>query len=555
MAGSNNKTTSKGLSYSPGVTWPVVTDGRGGGRVSTSAVAKAALIAGYIAVGNKGAIERVEKERNWRANYSKHYFDHVRSSVDMGESSVVMAKACLDSLHGSFRYIGKRGNIPLSEAMKSHTPNRFQTERILGRFRENSQNFPEESSENSENSTTALRIPHPSGNLTGETLKKQARKWELSQVIEPSAANGLIYASELVSSKEWKNRIAPYAFVILGAGAALSPTLTLLEIGATVVGIDLPGRGHMWSKLMGKAAIGKGELIVPTTEGKGELTMRAGCDLLRDAPEIADWISTVCPNKTLVIGTYAYMDASDFVRIAIAMDAIAENVLKKRPNSILASLATPTDIYLRPEATRLAAKRRFNTRPGWFRLVNRISRGKMLAPNAEGIVLEGKLAGMDIVNGVVHQQGPNYMLAKRLQQWRALVARSEGTRVSINVAPASRTISVVKNRLLRAAYAGVDFFPPFEVFEAETTSSVMAAGLIRDIFDDQSASNPKLDLKTPLALLTDNACHGGAWSAGVTLRSASVIAAVVGFSKEYNVLPIAAAAGVGAVVLKLRSRL
>ncbi len=70
-------------------------------------------------------------------------------------------------------------------------------------------------------------------------------------------------------------------------------------------------------------------------------------------------------------------------------------------------------------------------------------------------------------DSLVPQQGPNYALAKRLQRWRAAVAREAGTTVSLNVAPPTRTRSVVKNRALAAAYAGAHRFG-VEVFEPAT---------------------------------------------------------------------------------------
>jgi len=63
-----------------------------------------------------------------------------------------------------------------------------------------------------------------------------------------------------------------------------------------------------------------------------------------------------------------------------------------------------------------------------------------------------------IVDALVVQQGPNYLLAKRLQLWRALVARSTGTRVSFRIAPPALTNSVTKNRLIAAVYRSADRF-------------------------------------------------------------------------------------------------
>ena len=84
------------------------------------------------------------------------------------------------------------------------------------------------------------------------------------------------------------------------------------------------------------------------------------------------------------------------------------------------------------------------------------------------------------LNGsLVPQQGPNYLLAKRIQRWRALAARADSVPVSLNLAPATRTKSVVKNRALAAAYAGAGRFG-IEVFEPATSTALMAALLVHD---------------------------------------------------------------------------
>ena len=64
-------------------------------------------------------------------------------------------------------------------------------------------------------------------------------------------------------------------------------------------------------------------------------------------------------------------------------------------------------------------------------------------------------------------QGANYALSKSVQRWRALLTKEEGRFVSANVAPASHTRSVVKNKMLAAAYRGC---APYgvEIFDSKT---------------------------------------------------------------------------------------
>src|SRR5262249_58457670 len=106
--------------------------------------------------------------------------------------------------------------------------------------------------------------------------------------------------------------------------------------------------------------------------------------------------------------------------------------------------------------------------------------------------------------GLVAQQGPNYALAKRLQRWRAAFARDGGATVSLNVAPPTRTKSVVQNRLLAAAYAGAHRFG-VEIFEPATCKVLMAALLVHDLQTGGGPAPPH-----PLQGQADAPAAGGA---------------------------------------------
>src|SRR6185503_7434593 len=103
-----------------------------------------------------------------------------------------------------------------------------------------------------------------------------------------------------------------------------------------------------------------------------------------------------------------------------------------------------------------------------------LSGGRLLARNYPPGLYPG------INDSLVPQQGPNYALAKRLQRWRAAVARDAGGLVSLRVAPATRTRSVLRNRLLAAAYSGAHRFG-IEVFAPATSNTLMAALLVHDL--------------------------------------------------------------------------
>jgi hypothetical protein len=123
----------------------------------------------------------------------------------------------------------------------------------------------------------------------------------------------------------------------------------------------------------------------------------------------------------------------------------------------------------------------------------------------------------------VPAQGPNYALAKRLQRWRATVARRDGTTVSFHVAPSTRTRSVVKNRALAAAFAGAHRFG-IEVFEPGTANVLMAALLVHDLMTEPPQH------EHPWQDEAHAAVHGGLWRAPYAPRSALGLSALLGFA-------------------------
>ena len=91
------------------------------------------------------------------------------------------------------------------------------------------------------------------------------------------------------------------------------------------------------------------------------------------------------------------------------------------------------------------------------------------------------------------------------RHWRTIVARSQGVRVSSNVAPASSTYSVMQNQLLAYAYNGTVAFPPIEIFAPDTSNAAMTVMLLHDLANDSCASNPDTPLANPM-LLSRCAC-------------------------------------------------
>jgi hypothetical protein len=310
----------------------------------------------------------------------------------------------------------------------------------------------------------------------------------------------------------------------------MGPLHALLRWGATVAAVDLP-RPALWQRLGVTAGQCAGTLIAPVTPvarataekpaggGAGSFEQRAGVDLLRDVPSVAAWVAEL--PGSLVLGNYVYADGADNVRVSVAVDALTTGLMAARDDLALGFLATPTDVFVVPRDAVLHATRSYEERSRAGKLIGRplraVSGGRLLAraynPDADP----------GVNDSLVPQQGPNYALAKRLQRWRASVARAGGVTVSMNVAPPTRTRSVVKNRALAAAYAGAHRFG-VEVFEPATSNVLMAVLLVHDLHTGGGPAH-----EHPWQDEAHAAVHGGLWRSAYAPRSALGLAALLGY--------------------------
>ena len=211
----------------------------------------------------------------------------------------------------------------------------------------------------------------------------------------------------------------------------------------------------------------------------------------------------------------------------MAADAIGQHLLGARDDVTLAFLATPTDVFMVPMAAVDASRARWDSRGVGALLQTPLRLLGQFEPNYPETYRTDAGVEFGINDSLVPQQGPNYALAKRLQRWRALTARAQGTPVSLNLAPATRTRSVVRNRALAAAYAGAGRFG-VEVFDPSTSTTLMAALLVHDLRNPNAVGQPGNTPVQPLDLLTAQAVHGGLWRAAYSPRSVLGIAALLG---------------------------
>ena len=284
----------------------------------------------------------------------------------------------------------------------------------------------------------------------------------------------------------------------------MGPLEPLAMWGADVLAVDLPSQA---GRVRALARAGSGIVRMP-----GD-----GADLLTQLPELRGWIGEH-DAPGLVVASHVYADGGAHVRLAAAADLLVADL----PHAGYAALATPTDCYLVPDDAVEEARRRWRRRGARRALqapLRAVSAGRLLRP-----AYTRPVQGRGLADAIVPQQGPNYLLAKRVQRWRAAVAAGEGRAVSLNLAPATTTRSVTRNRLIAAAYAGARHFG-VEIFQPATTRVLMAALLVRDLHRPAPPEDPD-------EALAASAVHGGLWRIPYELRSALQLAAVIGLPRS-----------------------
>jgi hypothetical protein len=468
------------------------------GRHSTTRAGRAIVAAALRPVDPVGA-RGAEQETAWRSRYLLHFRRLVEAGIASPDAWLSIADAGLDAVRRTLVVTAPDGSEKPLDTLAGASATR-----TLGTVEVTGDAEPE----------TELALPYRGRVLRGQELRAQLQEWTGQGVLEPSAADAV---REVAAHPEWL-RLDGRTVAVLGAGSEMGPLGALLRWGATVAAVDLP-REAVWERVRRTARGGAGRLLVPVDAASLEGDGAAGADLLAEVPEVADWLTGL--DGLLVLGNYLYADGGTHVRVAAAADALATRLSAARPDTSLAFLATPTDAFAVPHEAVEHSTRAYRERSGAAKLVGRplrwATRGRLLhrayPPDADP----------GISDSIVPVQGPNYVLAKRIQRWRAAAARRDGQRVSFHVAPSTRTRSVVKNRALAAAFAGAHRFG-VEIFEPDTANTLMAALLVHDL----STDTPRHD--HPWQDEAYAAVHGGLWRAPYEPRSALGLAAALGYA-------------------------
>ncbi len=464
---------------------------------------------------DEAAAEEVAREDSWHNRYPRHYRKLVEAGLKAPEAAERVAVDGMSALYREMVFVRGPDTFSIPEAMKGSLETELHTAVIEG----------QDASPPGE-----LTIPYAGQHLSGGDLLRQIDDWEARGIYEPSCAEAL---RRVQANPEWLD-LADQTIVLLGAGAEMGPFQVFNRWRANIVAVDL-NRPPIWERLIADAREGNGRLILPLRSpfrpelDDAVLASQAGADLIAETPEIASWLAAL--DSPLTVGGYAYLDGSQHVRVAMAMDAIMEHLAVQQSGITLALLATPTDVFAVPREAAEMARQRYEERDAgklWQESLRTLSGNRLFTPNITGMLPLTPGKETAIVDSLVVGQGPNYALAKRLQRWRATLARSQGLRVSSNVAPGTNTVSVVRNAALAAAYAGADYFG-VEAFETGTSNALMAALLVHDLRYEGAAANPAVPLDHPAELFMEGAIHGGLWRVAFSPRSAMWFAALLGW--------------------------
>jgi hypothetical protein len=498
-----------------GVSFP-----QGGDHKRSTTATGRAIFADSVRAIDPALTLRIEHTKDWRKGYIEPLREIVIAASQTPNAAIEISNAGLESAHRRFVFAQPDGDISLVSGL-NQTTQPIESVSVTGRA----------------SREETLSIPYHGQRISGSDLRRQIDRWVADGIAEPSFGTALHL---LMDNPDWLD-LSGTDIAVLGAGAEMAPTRSLLRWGAKIHALELP-RPDIWQRLIDIVRNTSGSIRIPIsqnaigampfvtggtvhTEDDQIIAAAAGVDLLEQPGAIANWLNEI--ENPFVLGNYTYADGATHATLSMSADAIFEKLDSQRKDITLAFLATPTDVFMVPMTCVNESRRRWDARgvSGFFQTPLRAF--GQFEPNYPRTYQTKSGMEVGLNDALVPQQGPNYLLAKRIQRWRALAARANGTPVSLNLAPATRTQSVVKNRALAAAYAGAGRFG-VEVFKPATSTALMAALLVHDLRNPLSAANPGTTLNNPMDLFVVGANHGGLWSSAYAPRSVLGIAALLG---------------------------
>ena len=464
------------------------------GDRSTTVTGKAAWRGLAAELGAADVARAIDWEGNWRANYGRHVVAVAEALA--GAPVDAAAEACdktLADLSDAFEFVRDGATTTgLRAALAKYDEPKLETFIVQGRGR------------------------------AGDVAVGALRGAALDAKFDELAAAGELSPDAAATLKKLPKDLALHGrcFVVFGASSEVGPCRRLLERGATVLAV---ARRNVkkWADLIAYARTTAGTLYVPVALGSGprgdlDAAVNAGCDVLRDLPEVKTWLAEAC-FAPLVVGCYTYLDGDRHVRVVAACDAIAQALVAETRagrDMAYAYLGSPGTAHLRPAEAAARADAALAALPAWQRLL--VAAGAL------------RVATGTTFDGLLNLQGPNYALAKTMQMWRAAAAKHDHHVVSCPMAPAVRTRSMLKSAAVAAALKGGPRFGATS-YSPEFASAVMALLLMAHVTDpDNAHASPHAALGGVLDTFARDGFTGGLWTSPFAPDSTAKPAAAAG---------------------------
>ena len=481
------------------------------GQISTTETGKQ-IFSSAIGSSDHALSISILKEAKWRKNYMKFIPQVVKTALIGDDAAEAIAQRGLKACYDQFQFVRSGKKYRVQQAMEKFSSDLFFTAKIEGKADRES----------------FVQVEHKGLSLQGPSLHWQINSWIEDGIIEAEHGYDVLKMVDDKSARDLRGK----TFILLGAGSEVGPLKTLLSLGATVIAIAR-SKPDNWKRLIKLAEASSGTLLIPCKHNPKNLNQEAiskiaGADLLTQAPEIAYWLNSF--SQPMTLGSYAYLDGALHVQVSLAMDAIAQYLLARRNDISLSYLLTPSDVYSIPRSIAKHGVNRYESKTllGMIkRTVKAISFGRLYAPSIGEEIKDENGRRFSVLDNLVNQQGPNYVLAKHIQRWRAIVSSKENIKVSCNVAPASSTESVTSNRFFAAAIWGSESFG-VEVFSPTTVNTLMTLQLLSDLQSERIQPRGE-------SLFVTGANHGGAWRIGYCFRSLLIPSLIVGFAQSFSI--------------------
>ena len=446
------------MSEDLGVVFPA---GRSDGRRSTAALGRA-VVADALRAGRPGrrAGRRAGDELAGRATWRTSAGSVEAGSRPPRDAARRSPAAGLDSLHARMRVAGAGGEHAARRLRDGARP-------AAARAPSRSAGRPSPSA--------SCRCPTAASGCAGTTCAAGWTRWVDAGVVEPGCADAVAHGRR-------PPRVAAPCPTAPSRCSAPAPRWGRCRAAA----LGRPG-GRGRPAPPGAVAAGAGH-------APGAARARCCCRCRRapatgrrrPAPTCsprcrrsADWLGGL--GGPLVLGNYVYADGATNVRVSVAVDALSRAAADARARPGARLPGHPHRRVRRPGATRWTQSVAAYDAP--------VGRRRRLLGRPLRTLSAGRLLRRAYVAGRRPRASTTAWCRSRARttRWPSGCSAggppspgTAGRTVSMNVAPPTRTRSVVKNRALAAAYAGAHRFG-VEVFEPATSNVLMAALLVHDL--------------------------------------------------------------------------